>query len=188
MWYRHPFCRTDILAGLVLAILMSATAAHGIDSEYSRQSLKNIKAVHVLVEDLTESTRNAGFRKQNILKTTQRKLRLAGIHYLTQNQYLRVNGQPYLHVALSALHDRSAGNLIVYYLKLELVQNVLLERDVAILVDAPTWSIDKIGATYRIKQVQDELNDAIDRFVDAHRLANPEGPEKQQPLFSNPNR
>lgn len=159
---------------LITLALSLATAAHAIDSEYSRKSLKNIRGLHVLVEDLTSPTREAGFSKKKILKDVEAKLRLAGIRSLTQDQHFRVKGQPYLYVALSALQNPSADNLIVYYLNLELVQNVLLERDTKILVDAPTWSINKIGATHRRKQVRNELKDFMDRFLTAFQSANPE--------------
>ena len=148
------------------------TAVYAIDSEYSRESLKGIRGLYVLVEDLTQSTREAGFRKDSILKDVQMKLRLAGIQCLSQDQHLMVKGQPYLYVALSALRDAAAGNLVVYYLNIELIQNVLLERNSSVLVDAPTWSINKIGTTNRVKQVRNELKDFLDRFASAYHTAN----------------
>ena len=164
--------RSIVGAVWIVASALTVKAAYGIDNEYSRQSLKGIGRLHVLIEDLTPSTRKAGFRKDHILKDTERKLRLAGIQSLTQNQNLMVKGQPYLYIALSAQQNASANNLIVYYMKVELVQNVLLERDPDILADASTWSIDKIGATHRIRQVRDELNDYIDTFLEAYGSVN----------------
>ncbi len=162
-----------VLLASVLVLTGLSSPAHAIDSEFSRQSLKGIKALHVLVEDLTRPTRQTGFTKEKIARDVETRLRLAGIRTLTQDQHLRVKGQPYLYVAVSALHNPSADNLIVFYFNIELVQNVLLERNTGILVDAPTWSINKIGATHRIKQVKDELKDFIDRFISAYQTANP---------------
>lgn len=171
-------CRRRVTIRLECAIAILAMCvpmtAQAIDSEYSRKSLENIRALHVLVEDLTAPTREAGFSKERILRDVEAKLRLAGIRSLTQNQHLRVKGQPYLYVALSALRNPSAENLIVYYLSIELIQNVLLERNTEILVDAPTWSINKIGATHRIKQVRNELKDFMDQFATAFLAANSE--------------
>jgi len=158
---------------LVVLLFSISSAAHAIDSGYSRQSLKGIRGLHVLVEDLTEPTRETGFRKQKIEKDVETKLRVAGIRSLTQDQHLRVEGQPYLYVAVSALQNPSADNLIVYYFNVELIQNVLLERDSTVLVDAPTWSINRIGATHRTKQVKDELKDFVDRFISAYLSVNP---------------
>ena len=168
-------CRSGaIRLGWFLAILTLCvpTTTQAIDSEYSRKSLENINGLHVLVEDLTAPTREVGFTKEKILRDVEAKLRLSGIRTLTQDQHLRVKGQPYLYVALSALRNPSADNLIVYYLNIELVQNVLLERNTEILVDAPTWAINKIGATHRIKQVRNELKEFMDQFASAFLSAN----------------
>jgi len=157
----------------VLLIIIWASGAQAVDSEYSRASLKSIKGLHILVEDLTPQTRQMGFSKEKILRDVEGKLRLAGIRSLSQDQYLRVKGQPYLYVALSALHNPSADNLIVYYIEIQLVQNVLLERDPKTLVDAPTWSISKIGATHRIRHVRNELEGFMDLFLTAYLSVNP---------------
>ena len=156
----------------ILFILGIAPVASAIDNDYSRKSLKGIKGLHVLVEDITSATKQAGFSKQKILKDVEAKLRIGGIRPLTQNQHLRVKGQPYLYVAFSALRNPEADNLIVYYINVELIQNVLLERNPKVLVDASTWSITSIGATHRVKQVRNELKDFIDVFLAAYASAN----------------
>lgn len=157
---------------LILFVLSTASVALGIDSDYSRKSLKGIKGLHVLVEDLTAATKEAGFSKQKILRVVEAKLRIGGIRPLTQDQHLRIKGQPYLYVAFSALRNPEADNLIVYYINVELIQNVILERNPKVLVDAPTWSINKIGATHRTKQVRNELKDFVDVFLTAYASVN----------------
>lgn len=158
---------------LMASVIFIAAGSDAADSEYSRQSLKNIKGLHVLVEDLTQPTKELGFTKEKITRDVKARVEAVGIRTLTQNQNLSVKGQPYLYLAVSALHNPSANNLIVYYFRIELVQNVLLERDAGILVDAPTWSIHTIGAVYRIKHVKDELKRFMDRFIRAYRSVNP---------------
>jgi hypothetical protein len=60
-----------------------------LDDEYSRESLRGLRGVHVIVEVLRPAVKKGGLTEAMIRTDTELKLRLAGIRVLTQDEALK---------------------------------------------------------------------------------------------------
>jgi hypothetical protein len=99
--------------------------------------------VHVIVEVLRPEAKKAGLTEAMIRSDTELKLRLAGIRVLTQDEALKEPGQPYLY--LNATVRQTPPNSWRFSVSVELVQNVRLIRNPAIVVQADTWSVSEMN-------------------------------------------
>jgi hypothetical protein len=76
---------TKTLTRIFLALALAAPAlSFASDDEYTRESLRGLHGVYVLVEDLRPEVEQAGLTVAMIRTDAELKLRLAGIRVLTQ--------------------------------------------------------------------------------------------------------
>lgn len=125
---------------LVALVWLAALPAAASDFELDRQTLKGLRRLAVVVEDL-----DPDLERQVSLSTLQTdielKLRLAGITVLSQRETLRTLGSPYLYVRVNVLQSNSTPGLFAYSVSVALKQRAALVRDPEILVGAETWRI-----------------------------------------------
>ena len=158
-----------VLSSLVLAFLITggAIVARALDTEDTRQTLKGLKGVAVVVEQLDAEEERAGLTKATIQTDVELKLRLAGIPVLTQS------GVPYLYVQVSVL-PRSDGYW-PFHINVEFNQIVLLDRDRTIVGYASTWSEVLFGGVgeANVRILRDTTKDLVDQFINAYLSVNP---------------
>jgi hypothetical protein len=158
---------------LVLALVVMAGVAAALDIEDSRQLLKGLKGVHVVVEELKADVEQSGLTKTAIQADVELQLRQAGIPVLSLDEYLKTPGHPYLHINLSgSLRDV----LYVYSFRVELRQVVRLYRDLSIFCyGIPTWGVGSVGRVGQenMPRVRDYIKDDVDKFISAYLSVNP---------------
>lgn len=104
-------------------------------------SLRKLTGVYVLIEDLDPVAKEI-ISEQQIRTGTELRLRQSGIRVLSQAESFIAPGSPMLYVNLSALKDDS---LYTYRYRVELYQDVLLERDTNFRISALTWDAGSFG-------------------------------------------
>ena len=149
----------------VLTVAMGRPAM-GVDTEYSRATLKGIEGMQVLVEDFTEGEKNAGFDSRIFQTDVELKLRLAGIKVLTSAERLTTPGTPYLYLNVNPLDSKTRNPPFSYSIGLEFYQVVLLARDPDISAHATTWSVGSIG-NGALPYIRDWVKDHMDQFINA---------------------
>ena len=162
---------------LITVLLVAATAATSQgDDKYSRESLRGLKGVEVVVENLNPDAERDGLYKTSIQTDVELRLRQAGIKVLTQTEALAVPGMPYLYICISMFRDADRPKVYIYSDHVGLRQTVRLERDPSIRnVFAATWTTDGVGiaGTAKFSIVRDTIKDDVDKFINAYLSVNP---------------
>ncbi|MDP2997766.1 MAG: hypothetical protein Q8N47_09775 [Bryobacterales bacterium] len=166
---------------LMAVLLVAAGSAKALDNEMTRQSLRGLKGVEVMVENLDPEAEADGLSKTMIQTDVELKLRQAGIRVLTKDQVLAAAGRPWLLIHASTFR-RKADPLYAYHLDVRLEQDVRLERDPKIMVIlATTWSaLGRIGTvgSEKLPQIRDDIKDQVDQFINAWLSVNPSATQK----------
>jgi hypothetical protein len=153
-------------AALSLITLLPLGGLSG-DDKQSRNTLKGVKGLEVLIERLETNEKAIGLSEEDLQTDVELKLRQTGILIGKQNV---ASGQPVLYVSLVSLE----GPLPVsYFIKLELCQDVTLSRNGADYSVVPTWSVGTIGRANSSRNIRDILKDLIDKFLNAYLSVNP---------------
>ena len=159
---RVLFCL--VLAFYVTGGMMVASAQ---DTPDERETLKGLKGVRVVVEDLKPEVEQAGLTKASIQTDVELKLRLAGIPILTDSD------APFLLVDPQIL--RGSSGIWSFCIKVELGQKVFLSRAPAIGLLASTWSVGSFGHVSEdtVRTLRDPIKDKVDQFINAYSSVNP---------------
>jgi len=158
---------------LVLLVWCSVSRVLAADDESSRESLKGLPGVFVVVDDVEPVVEKAGLTKTDIQSQVEQQLRLAGIAVLSREQWVTTPGGPFLHV--SPFVVTSDDGVWPFYIEVSAMQRVALERSSVNIFFAPTWSVATVGSvgSNRLAQIKDIVKDYVDQFVKAFRAMNP---------------
>lgn len=176
-----PRTKLLVMARVTLLVLITALVSPALaDSEFERATLKGLTGVNVLVEKLHADVEREGLAQSTLRTDVELKLRQAGIRVLTEKEMLATptRGAPYLYLTVGA--TKGTGTLAgVYslYIRLELRQSVILERNPSITsVGVTTWdSTAHLGIVpvHSLSAVRGIVRDAVDEFINAYLAANP---------------
>jgi hypothetical protein len=148
---------------------------YAIDSDLTRRTLKGIRGVHVIVEDLQPNIKDYGQKSflSNIQmeKDVINKLQVEGIEILTRDRWLKTLGRPLLYININTHNDKFR---VAYDVKVELRQIVSMEADSDIKTLASTWSINMTGIADvdKLDIIRDALANLTDRFTKAYWTVN----------------
>jgi hypothetical protein len=160
-------------AALVLPLVLVTVRPAAADDVLSRQTLRGISGISVVVENLKEQARQGGLHEEDIRTDVELKLRLAGVKVLTAPESTALPGSPYLYVSVTSV--LSGAGVYGLYVEVSLNQRVLLAREQSISVTAPTWStsyIVTIGMN-NLLEVRDDIKELVDKFLNAYLSVNP---------------
>jgi len=141
---------------------------------FSRESLKALPGVFIVVDDLESTVEKAGLTKADIQSQVEQELRLAGIPILSREQWVTTPGGPYLHVNAFVLSSNES--VWPFFIEVSSMQRVILERSSVNIFFAPTWSVATVGSvgSNKLGQIKDIVKDYVDQFAKAYRTVNPQ--------------
>ena len=167
---------------LVLSVVGCATPtaspAPAADGPLDRVTLKGLTGVSVTVETFSKQAKRAGFDERTFQTDAELKLRMAGIHVLSETEMLKTPGMPNLYLVVNALHERR-GERAAFSGRIELKQFVRLKRDRSIGTDAATWSNAWVGVG-DLPFIREGVKDYMDKFINAWLSVNPK-PQESAP-------
>jgi hypothetical protein len=158
-------------AALLLCSIAPATAS---DSEIDRASLKGLKGVFVLVEDLNPLEEQAGLKTADVQTDVEEKLKAAGIPLLSKTQDIDTPGMPTLYISVSVASSTTT-DLWPFSIDVNLEQQATLKRSPDTFVPtAITWHVGSIGAVDKsnIRSIRDRVNEQVAKFVNAYLKVN----------------
>ena len=159
------------VATLGLALVLIAGGAVALaDGVVPHDSLEGLTAVVVVVVAFTDDEHRAGFTEETFKAAAERKLRLAGIEVLTDEEIHETPGKPYFYVHVHSLATEKESDA-PFLISLKLSQVVRLERNGASTF-ASTWNlewVDKGVAEFVLMQ----FNHAMDKFLNDWLTVNP---------------
>lgn len=145
------------------------------DDKFSRLTLRGLKGVYVLVEDLKAEIEQGGLSGTQIQTDVELKLRMAGIKVLSKEEAVDAPGRPFLYVHVNAFKAKSWG-AYVYSTRVELHQDVYLVRTAPDFTkySVCTWSISYVGGiTPELGDIRASVKDTVDIFINAYLSVNP---------------
>ncbi len=159
---------------MAFALLVVPRQSAALDADINRRTLNGIKSLLVVVEEVTPDAKEIGLTPEILEKDVKAKLKEAGIRVVSQEEWLKLPGSPYLYLQTSVVKVDRAGNY-AFTVAASVLQDVYLKRDPAIdLAEATTWSVGSHGHTDRRNRgfVRQAVADMVDLFVAAYREAN----------------
>lgn len=148
---------------------------YAIDSDLTRRTLKGIRGVHVIVEDLQPHLKEYGqkyfLNREQIEKDVESRLISSGIEVLKRDRWLKTLGRPLLYININSHNDIFR---VAYDVKVELRQIVSMEANPEIKTLASTWSINMTGiaGVDKLDIIRDALDSLIDSFIKAYSVVN----------------
>ncbi len=146
----------------------------------SMESLKGLRGVEVLIEELNPDLENFNLAMIQIQSDVESKLRKAGVKVLSkeENEKIQPLRKPYLYIKISSYTLSLRKESIAFNVGMALNQEVVLRGypdSKSKCFYAPTWYTSSVGAAGRknILEVIDVVEDLTDKFINAYLTANP---------------
>jgi hypothetical protein len=140
---------SGILVAVMMALIypqISFSEAQAASKE-ERESLRGLRGVQVVIEDIAEDPRAEGLSKDRIRTTVERVLRSSGIPLLHNEDQDTVTSRAWLHVQVGTLKDVSGR--YAYMIRVFLRQKVFLEDGPSYAISAITWESPIVIGTIR---------------------------------------
>ena len=157
---------------LVLMELRSLEPSFAQDDEFSRQTLRGLQGVQIVIEPLRPEIQGDGLTVDQLRTNTEQKLEMAGIKVLSETENQMVPGRAYIYVHSNISKYRYFPEYI-YTNKVELVQDVYLVRAFNIKTGAVTWSISTTGIAPKLEDIRTSMEDLVGYFIEAYLSVNP---------------
>jgi hypothetical protein len=165
---------------------LTASGSWAVDNEQSREVLRGLPGLGVLVERLNPDAEHAGLTETQIQTDVELRLRQAGIAVLTEGERLRTPSMPVLYVRVST-YKRGEIGVFAYNISVELLQFVLIEHN-STHVTTTTWSTGALGIVgeQNLSLIRASIRDYVDRFINAYLAVNPRPAGSATPLPVSP--
>ena len=163
-----------ILVVMILVILF-VVPSWAVDGKSNRATLRGLKGIGVLVEQLPPEVENGGLSKNQLQKDVEAKLRAAGIKVLTKEECAKTPGEPNLYINVNVNIAKTESDIYPYSLDLLFIQKVSLLRDQKITSYGVTWSTAGVGSITKtmVSQLRESVGEILDIFIKAYRAENP---------------
>lgn len=136
-------------------------------------TLRALPGVYFIVENVSPAAEADGLTTDQIRRDIELQLRRAGIHIMSEAEWSRTPGKPFLYARVSLA---KSGPRYAYHLEVQLLQRVKLERYLELPpVQVPTWSApEEIGVidAEQLQHVRRYLADQMARFITAYLAVN----------------
>ncbi|MGO9139582.1 MAG: hypothetical protein ACLP9S_04815 [Syntrophales bacterium] len=165
-----------IFLAIILWLLMSGSVAFAVDSAATRETLKGLQGVYVIVEEMQPNVqryaRKPGLTKEQLQKDIELRLKERGIKALSRDEWVKTPGKPVLYVAVNT-HETEKYQY-AYDIKMELQQLVKMEANPNINALAATWSMNMTGMADigSLNIIKGDVEVLLERFQQAYWAVN----------------
>ena len=147
-----------------------AAPAFAADSQDERASLAGLKAISIVVEELSPAAAPSGLTTSMLQTDVERRVKAGGVPVTPDaDAYL------YVHVTIA---DAGSSAPLPYFVSVSLMQEVTLPRGIKTRtpLQVPTWSLDRLGlaSTGALRvNVVGRVDEFVDQFIKAYQSVNP---------------
>jgi hypothetical protein len=154
---------------VVWVTLGISTCAFALFKEEHRAILRGLEGVRVVVERLKPEIERDGLFGSTLQTDAELSLQMAGIKILSEEEWLKTPGAPYLYLKVNAFQ---CARGYVYNIDLTLEEQVTLVRK-RLNVSATTSKFgDQLGIASSLSDIRGEARDLVEEFVKAWQEAN----------------
>jgi len=157
----------------LVLILCLSRAVLAQNDEGTRRTLRGLKEVFVYVEPLDPQIEKMGLTGKQIQMDTESKLKSSGIRVQPGDAFAQSRGHPYLYVNVNISVLKTQITRYLYYIRIELNQEVALVRTPATTVSAVTWSTGGWGIDFSLDYIRQTITAQVDKFIKAFLAENP---------------
>jgi hypothetical protein len=143
------------------------------DDELSRQTLRGLDGVHVVIEFVNPEIVGDGLTQDRLQADVELQLQEAGITVLSEAENQTTPGRPLMYMNVNILKYKYIPAYI-YNIRLELVQDVYLVRSSNVKIGGVTWSINTAGIVPKLNDIKTSMENLVDYFAKAYLSANPQ--------------
>jgi hypothetical protein len=158
------------LVALVVLILFCGNG-YPIDDEHSRDSLRGLTGIALVVEPPTKQVERDGLTVPFIRASAEVKLRGEGIPVLSIEEVPKWLTAPLLYINANVV-KLGVGDY-VYNVLVEFRQEVTLVRSPIVTCPAATWSTACVGRTTELRDVLKTVQEGVAKFTTAYLSVNP---------------
>lgn len=159
--------------GLAGSLFLPQGRVLGEDTENTRDSLRRLQGVYVVVERLDPAVKQAGLSAPGLREEIHATLHDQAIRTLTRGRWLAMEGQPHLYVNAHVVPLKESREYL-YSVRVSFRQNVLPVREAVEIIAADTWSLGLVtGITGDPDRIRAAVLRQVARFIEAFRYANP---------------
>ncbi|NWF93199.1 MAG: hypothetical protein HXY46_09795 [Syntrophaceae bacterium] len=143
------------------------------DNEDTRLTLRGLQGVFLYVGSLDPQIEKSGLTKDQIQTDTALNLKSAGINVLTAEEFLKASGHPFLYVDMNISILKTQITRYLFYIRVELNQEVTLVRTPGTKLSAVTWSTGGWGIDFSSDNIRQIVKTQVDKFINAYLAENP---------------
>lgn len=156
-----------------LSILNLIPPVFAQDDEFTRPMLRGLQGIHVIVEQINPEVERIGLTRSELQAKTEQQIRRAGIKVLSKEEQILEKGRPYLYVYLHIIKFGTRITRYLFYIQVQLNQDVYLVRDPTIWGPAVTWSTGGTGIDFDLDNVRSIVKKKVDDFINTFLIMNP---------------
>jgi hypothetical protein len=163
-----------LLGAVVAALMFAATCATPVHAERTGvKTLKGLKGVQVLIEDIDADLAAAGVNKDTLQSNVEGQLKDANITVYDDDQWKADTAHPYLYVRVNSIKSNDE-KFFAFSLDIELHQDVTLTRDSDIDTLATTWETGSFGIIEadQAKRIYKSVTKEVAEFVEDFNAQN----------------
>ena len=154
-------------SALLLSLAVMFPISTHAQSNPSIESLRGIKSIYVLVEDLASGADRVNLTKNTIQTDVELKLRLAGLRVESAEEAVQ-KGDPYIYVNVNLTDDAGAADASV-----QIAQDATLDRTRQSVVGAITWQRMVVIEKPSADGIRERVKDLTDSFLNDWLSVNP---------------
>ena len=172
-WHLPSHSALLVTIAAFLSLVLGVVPAGAVDNERTRQTLRGLQGVYVVVEDLRLEIEEEGLTRNEIHKTAVEALGTAGIPVLSEEAWQEAPGSPWLYLYAHVMRREFVDERVyVFNTSIEVKQKVSLERAPEEDVFATTWSRALLGKSGYLEDVRKGIQLCLDDFIEAYRSMN----------------
>ena len=159
-----------------ISVLMISSVVFAVDTEFTRNTLKGVQSVYVLMEELQPNIHKygakVGLTKEQLKEDVETLLRNGGIKSLNREAWLKTSGNPVLYVNVNT-HE-TEKYWYGYDVRVELQQVVSLEAHPPTRILVGTWTVNLTGVANigSLGNIRNDVRVMVERFVQAYKIVN----------------
>jgi hypothetical protein len=162
-----------VLTVIFVLLICLNTVVFAQDDEDTRRTLRGLKEIFLYVEPLDPQLEKMGLTRNQIQMDTESKLKLAGINVQPGEEFAKSSGHPYLYVNVNISMLKTQITRYLFYIRIELNQEVALVRTPDVKVSAATWSTGGWGIDFSMDNIRQTVKTQVDKFINAFLAENP---------------
>jgi hypothetical protein len=158
------------LVVMVILILICGNA-YAVDDEQSRNSLRGLTGIVVVVEPPNRQVALDGLTEGAIKAPVEIKFRQAEITVVSIERIPKELPIPLLYI--NANVAKLGTGEYIYNVLVEFRQSVTLVRSPRVRCPAATWSTACLGRTTEFRDIQETIQEGVAKFITAYLSVNP---------------